>query len=381
VRTASSAARLGGLVAVLTAVLACGPGAGGVAPGAPASTGAPAAAAQPDPLVTAAQREGGLRVIIPPGPSRREAAQGFEAAYPGIPMEMEVLHIRDSLPRVLKEREAGIYAYDAVIGAVGADVFQQWVPRGVLNPLEPELRPEIRDNGKWAGGFAAGWMDAPKQFVYGFAATTTTTMFVNRDFVSERDLPDVVSLDQLLDPRWKGKITWDDPREAGPGVNVATIILIAKGEEFLRKLLQDQEVVPTRDPRQVVEWTVRGRYPIALGLSDTNLQEFHKEGVGRNVVGVQVQEARTAVPGFAEVSIFNQAPHPKAAALFANWLLSREGQAHYSPLTLENSRRLDVPPAEPKKAPQLGAEYVNLQLEEYAPVRTRAAQIAKEAIP
>jgi ABC-type Fe3+ transport system substrate-binding protein len=317
------------------------------APGGAATAAQAAAPSDPqwDQLVAAARQEGALRILIPPGPSRREAAQGFEAMYPGIPMEMEALHIRDSLPRVLKEREAGIYAYDAVIGAVGADVFQQWVPRGVLDPLPGVLRPEIVDDSLWRDGFAGGWMDSAKQYVYAFSANTSSTMFVNRDLVPERDLPSVVGLDQLLDPRWRGKITWDDPREPGPGVNVATLILLNKGEEFLKRLLQEQEVVPSRDPRQVVEWAVRGRYPIALGMSDTNLQEFTREGVGRNVVGVRVQEAGLAVPGFGEISIFNNAPHPKAAILYANWILSREGQAHYSPFTLENSRRLDVPPA------------------------------------
>jgi hypothetical protein len=66
--------------------------------------------------------------------------------------------------------------------------------------------------------------------------------------------------------------------------------------------------------------------------------------------------------------------------VFANWLLSREGQTSYTALTLENSRRLDVPPVDLARTPKPGVEYFNPQHEAYAPIRTRTAQLVREVL-
>jgi iron(III) transport system substrate-binding protein len=128
-----------------------------------------------------------------------------------------------------------------------------------------------------------------------------------------------------------------------------------------------------------VEFVVRGRYPIGLGMTTAVLESFRKEGLGTSVEGVELRDVAPSNPGFGTVSIFNNAPHPNAAAVFVNWLLSREGQAGYAQATLENSRRTDVAPSNPSAMPAPGADHINLQKEEFAPLRGRAAQIAREA--
>jgi iron(III) transport system substrate-binding protein len=165
----------------------------------------------------------------------------------------------------------------------------------------------------------------------------------------------------------------------GPGVNTATIMLQLRGEGYLRRLIEEQDIALTRDPRQGVEFVVRGRYPIGLGMTTAVLESFRKEGLGTSVEGVDLRDVSPSNPGFGTVSIFNNAPHPNAATVFVNWLLSREGQAGYAQATLENSRRTDVAPSNPSAMPVPGADHINLQKEEYAPVRGRAAQIAREA--
>jgi iron(III) transport system substrate-binding protein len=138
--------------------------------------------------------------------------------------------------------------------------------------------------------------------------------------------------------------------------------------------------VVSRDVRQIVEWVARGRYPIGLALNTTVLEDFRKEGIGRNVMPVDVVGIDQAVPGFGTVSIFDTAPHPRAAALFVNWLLSQEGQTSYTTTTVENSRRTDVAPGNPPLATKPGVEYTNLQREESAALRVRAAQVARETL-
>ena len=48
----------------------------------------------------------------------------------------------------------------------------------------------------------------------------------------------------------------------------------------------------THDRRQLVEWLVRGRYPIALGLNEYVLVSFQKKGVGKNVTAVEDRKDR-----------------------------------------------------------------------------------------
>jgi iron(III) transport system substrate-binding protein len=332
-------------------------------------------------VVAKARQEGAVSVIVAPGEQYRQGVQGFQAAYPGIELQVKGEHIRDGLARILQERDGGIYSQDVMLGAIGAGVFQEWIPRGVLAPLEPNvILPDARDDSKWADGFRGGWVDTSGQYVYGFLASASRLIYVNRDFISEQELPAAINLDTLLDPKWRGKIVWDDPRELGPGVNVAAAIIRERNESYLTRLIQEQEIVASRDPRQIVEWVVRGRYPIGVALNATILDGFQKEGLGKNVVPVDIKEINVSVPGFGAVSLFDKAPHPNAAVLFVNWLLSREGQDAYTSSTIENSRRLDVAPKAPAFAPTRGVEYTNLQKEDFAPLRARAAQVAQEAI-
>ena len=48
-------------------------------------------------------------------------------------------------------------------------------------------------------------------------------------------------------------------------------------------------------------------------------------------------------PQAGAVALFNRAPHPNAAKVYLNWLLSKEGQTIFARATGYISARLDVP--------------------------------------
>ncbi|HLY65177.1 MAG TPA: ABC transporter substrate-binding protein, partial [Chloroflexota bacterium] len=280
------------LVGLCILLAACGAGSGAPASQAPVShaagpstpsAGAAAASGQQsqpssqswDDVLAAAKREGKVRVIVPPGDDFRAAATQFSSAYPSIQLSLTSEHIRDALPRIERERQGGIYSADLMVGAIGADVFQQWIPHGVLDPLPPVLRlPEASDDSKWDNGFADGWMDAGKTYVYGFIGNHNSQAFVNRDLVSEQDVPNPARPEDLLNPKWKGKIVWDDPRELGQGVNLATAMFKAQGGDYLKNLLTQQQPVLSRDLRQEAEWVVRGTNPIGLAVEAQQIGAF-----------------------------------------------------------------------------------------------------------
>ena len=47
--------------------------------------------------------------------------------------------------------------------------------------------------------------------------------------------------------------------------------------------------------------------------------------------------------GFGSLMLMSRAPHPNAAAVYINWLLSKDGQTAWSKAVNAASHRLDVP--------------------------------------
>jgi ABC-type Fe3+ transport system substrate-binding protein len=83
---------------------------------------------------------------------------------------------------------------------------------------------------------------------------------------------------------------------------------------------------------------------------------------------------------YSTTGVFTEAPHPNAARVFTNWLLSKDIQTKLKRFA-HNSRRLDVTPADPKKYPKPGIEYFYPQSEAAIAVRQTAIELAKEARP
>ncbi len=331
-------------------------------------------------LTAAAKVEGTLVVAGPPATQYRDALMEFQKAFPNIKIEYSAASGRDFAPRILAERRADKFLWDVHVGGAGTPN-QQLKPEGVFDPLLPALiLPEVLDDNAWAGGFADGWMDKEKRFVYAFSGEVNPQVYVNRDLVPEAELQRV---EDLVNPKWRGKISWNEPREQGSGGATAGFWIYLLGEEFVKKLLQ-HEIAAVRDLRQQAEWLVRGKYPIGISVDERYLNIFKEKGVGLNVKPLAPESPAgggTRIgPGFGGLMRINRPPHPNAAKLFMNWLLSREGQMVYVKLTQVNSRRLDVREGPPESAPKRGVKYININKEELGSYQRRGIEIAKEIL-
>jgi ABC-type Fe3+ transport system substrate-binding protein len=365
-------------------------GVGACAPAAPAAPTSPAAAPPPAPpagasaggasdwdqLVAAARQEGKLVVSGPTGQLWREALQTFEQDYPGISLELTGGNSRDFWPRLFQERAAGQYLWDLRVGGPDPQVFQAR-DDGVLAPVRPLLvLPEVADESKWFGGFEGLYADKEKQYLPAFVASASFNVYVNRNAVPESEL---ASEEQLADPRWRGKIVVQDPR-GGAGLGTMTTQLVAFGEDFVRQLYGQQDVVVTGDNRQQAEWVVRNRYPIGIGLRMDQVKAFAEQGLPVNVQGLGAP--RKLSLGSGGIQLINRRPHPAAAQVFVNWLLTQPVQERIAKTVEVNSRRLDVRPGDPAEvldASQM-ATYVPHQYEEVLPMRRRAQQLAAELV-
>src|SRR5205807_5275361 len=92
----------------------------------------------------------------------------------------------------------------------------------------------------WIGRFGFGWVDNAKQFVYAFEGTIAPVVWVDRDAVPTSQLS---TLDQLLEPAWKGKIIMQDPRGAGSGSGALGFMYATKGADFVTKFLQQEQSI------------------------------------------------------------------------------------------------------------------------------------------
>jgi ABC-type Fe3+ transport system substrate-binding protein len=262
-------------------------------------------------------------------------------------------------------------------------VFSEWIPRNVLVPLEAELLAEVKENGNWRNGFADGWLDTGKRYLYAFSEQVAIFLYANREFVPQTELPDRIQVGEMLSPKWRGKVAWDDPTNLGQGTQTVAIMLEAGGEELVRTFFREQSPMITKDLRQLTEWNVRGTRPLSVGISTSLLTPFKEQGLGLQVTPVRLDMGggtEPSGPGFSTVAVFDGRPHPQAAKLFVNWLFSQPGQAAYNAKTLTNSRRRDVPPAVPDTAPLEGVAQVNFQSEAMVPVRERATLLAREIV-
>lgn len=235
----------------------------------------------------------------------------------------------------------------------------QLQPAGAMTPMDTALiLPEVIDPKVWWKGSLL-WVDN-KHMSLAFSAFTLPAYAINTTVIKPEELK---SYRDLLNQKWKGKITLNDPTLAGIGEQGSSFLLETLGVEFLKELAK-QEPVIVRDQRLQVEWLAHGKYPLALFCKSDPIAEFQKAGAPiKELIPV---EGQALTGGTGNLSFIDQAPHPNAAKVFINWLLSREGQTLYSQAVLVQSAREDIPTdfLDPVKMRQPGVKYLWINTEE-----------------
>jgi hypothetical protein len=92
-----------------------------------------------------------------------------------------------------------------------------------------------------------------------------------------------------------------------------------------------------------------------LGVRPKALDPLRERGIGHQVRYLDLPDA-DFVP-FGSLLHFDRAPHAAAARLFANWVLTREGQALLAGSLQTNSARTDVPPVQADETGGAGGAY------------------------
>ena len=146
-------------------------------------------------------------------------------------------------------------------------------------------------------------------------------ILANIDLVKPADEPK--SWHDLLDPKWKGKILSDDMRALGSGSALFTATHEKLGREFHTRLAA-QQLEFTRDVRGSQRRIVRGEYPFFIPFNVADILTLK----GLPVKFIVPKEG--AVYVVFDCAILKGAPHPNAARLLLDFMLSDEVQLIYA---------------------------------------------------
>ena len=133
------------------------------------------------------------------------------------------------------------------------------------------------------------------------------------------------TFEDLLDPKWKGKIAWNVQPSVSAGQGFVGSVLIAMGEEkaraYLAKLAK-QNITPLNvSGRQVLDLVIAGEYPIALQIF--NNHAFISANKGAPVDWIKMQPPLIT---YSAMSVPKGAPNPNAGKLLIDYIVSLEGQ-------------------------------------------------------
>ncbi len=239
-------------------------------------------------------------------PSAEKVAKLFEAAYPGIKVEVHRTGSQRILQRVMQELQANLKLVD-VIHTSDAGHFVLLKEKKLLMKYTPA----------GVDPFPAGFKDRDGYY-YGLRATVNVIAY-NTKLVSAADVPK--GWKDLLDSKWKGKLVTAHPGYSGVIATHVLALVHLHGWDYFKQLAQNKLMLVQSavDPAGVV---ASGERSVAVNGGDYYYYQMKKKGNPIEVVypkeGVPLVVSPTAIASFA--------PHPNAAKLFTDFTFSRELQ-------------------------------------------------------
>lgn len=254
-------------------------------------------------LVEGARREGNLVLYTSLAPTEsRPLAEAFERKY-GVKVELWRALSDKVVQRVVAEAQARRNAVDVV--ETNGPEMEMIARERVLAPLASAY---IADLPPAAVPAHREWLpDRMNYFVVGY-----NTAKVKRDEIPR-------TYEGFLDARWKGRIGL----EATDTEWMAALVKAwgaEKGMDFFRRLAAMKPDV-RKGHVLLAELVAAGEVPVGLTMYEANVNSLKRRGGPIDYVPVQPVVARPQGIGVAR-----NAPHPYAALLFADFVLSPEGQ-------------------------------------------------------
>jgi len=290
----------------------------------PLRAAAPPAEAVTPALIEAAKKEG--KVVLYSAmdlPVGEKLGKAFEAAYPGIEIQIERSGSERLFQRVAQEFSSNIHACD-VINSSDAAHFIPWKKSGWLMPFVSE---------DVAQHFPESYRDPDGMFAT--SRVWLSSIAYNTNLVKPENAPKGFA--DLLDPKWAGKLVKGHPAYSGT-IMTATYQLVRElGWDYLEKLSKQRvmQVQSSTDPPKKLSLGERAVMADGNEYGIVLLKE-----AGQPVEPVYPSEGTPTVSG--PTGIFASAPHPNAAKLFQAWLHTRQTQQFFIDFTAQYSVHAQV---------------------------------------
>jgi iron(III) transport system substrate-binding protein len=262
-----------------------------------------ASAALSDSLMDSAKREGEVVYYASMNLSEANALIGeFEKRYPFVKIKLNRAASEKLLTRVLAESRAQKNFAD-VIQTVEFSM-HIFARRGILARHTPQADSLFPKQFKEEGFWTTVYYNA---YVTGF----------NNKLVAGESLPR--TYDDLLDPKWKGKLMMEGTK-ADWFAGMLQIMGVERGTNYMRALAR-QQPSPREGHELLAQLIAAGE-----GLLDVNIPAASVERMkerGAPIDWIALGPAPAVMVGIGQAA---QAPHPNAAKLFLDFVLSRDGQ-------------------------------------------------------
>lgn len=261
------------------------------------------AATTSDSLIDAAKRESEVVYYASMNLSEANAVIGeFEKRYPFIKVKLQRTGSEKLLTRVLTEARAKKTFAD-VIQTVEFSMYI-FNRSGILARYMPSANALYPKDFKEEGFWTTVYYNA---YVTGY----------NTRLVAARALPR--TYDDLLDPKWKGKLLMEGTK-AEWFAGMLQILGQERGLKFMRDLAKQQPSL--REGHELLaQLVVAGE-----GVFDVNIPAASVERMKERGAPIDWTALGPAPATMVGAGVTAQAPHPNAARIFLDFLLSREGQ-------------------------------------------------------
>jgi len=329
-----------------------------------------------DKIVAAAKKEGSLVIYAELDPDTRQALTSVFGKKFGIQLEFVAGKSAEISKRYLSERGAGLHLVDVFHMGAGTAV-NIMKPQNAFVSLEPYLLlPEVKERNAYLFG-EVPYLDKDKMAI-ALIAPYTSYVAVNTSMVKEGELK---SYKDLLSPKWKGKVVLYDPAIPSAAAGWAAFMIGKaygpdEGTTFLKNFASTQPMM-IKDVRQQVEWVARGKYAIGVGTQHAEISNFKM--LGLPIFMQRFVEGGNINPASAFVERPVNPPHPNAATVYLNWVLTEEGQKTVAEGMSSPPMRkgITVKGIDPMKIVKPG-EKAFLTDEEFYHVQGKAMNLAKE---
>jgi iron(III) transport system substrate-binding protein len=251
-------------------------------------------------LVAGAKREGTVTIYTSLTVEDMKVLGGaFEKKY-GVKLQSWRGSSEDIVQRAVVEARGGRSEVDAIetSAAEMESMHREQLFQAVKSPYLADLNPgAVRPHGEWVGD-----------------RLNLITAAYNTDLVKKADLPK--SYEDLLAPKWKGKLGMDGEDSVWFGA-----VLEAMGEErgikIFRELVRGNGLSTRRGHTLLTNLVISGEVPLARTAYQYRIEQLKKSGAPVDWLVIPPGISR-----FLGTGVMRRAPHPNAAVLFLDFMLS-----------------------------------------------------------